>query len=175
MLRPGLLRTGEVGGGVKVPFRVLILCTGNSARSQMAEALLNLKGAGRIVAESAGSHPAARVNPLAIAELRAAGIEWSGHQPRGMDGLEQQHWDAVITVCDHARESCPMFPGQPIMAHWGMPDPADAGGSDEAKRRAFREALMVLNRRIDLLLALPLESLQQAALEAGMHHIGESA
>lgn len=157
------------------PFRILVLCTGNSARSQMAEALFNLKGAGRIVAESAGSQPAAQVNPFAIEELRAAGIEWSGHQPRSVEGLERQHWDAVITVCDRAKESCPIFPGQPIMAHWGMPDPADVEGSDEATRRAFREALMVLNRRIDLMLALPLESLQQAALEASMHHIGESS
>lgn len=157
------------------PFRILVLCTGNSARSQMAEALFNRKGAGRILAESAGSHPAARVNSFAIEELRTAGIEWSGHQPRSMDGLEHQHWDAVITVCDNARESCPIFPEQPIMAHWGMPDPADVEGSDEAKRRAFREALLVLNRRIDLMLALPLESLPQAALGASMHHIGESA
>jgi protein-tyrosine-phosphatase len=175
MLRPRLLPASRGGGGVSTPFRILILCTGNSARSQMAEALFNLKGAGRIVAESAGSHPAARVNPFAIEELRAAGIEWSGHQPRGMNGLEQQHWDAIITVCDNARESCPIFPGQPIMAHWGMPDPAGVEGSDEAKRRAFREAMMALSRRVDLMLALPFESLQQAALEASMRHIGESA
>jgi arsenate reductase len=141
----------------------------------MAEALFNLKGAGRVVAESAGSHPAARVSRSAIEALRAAGIEWSGHQPRGMDGLEQQQWDAVITVCDHARESCPIFPGQPIMAHWGMPDPARVEESNEARRRAFREAMMVLGRRIDLMLALPLESLQRAAVEASMRHIGESA
>lgn len=158
-----------------IPFRILVLCTGNSARSQMAEALINLKGAGRVVAESAGSHPAARVSRSAIEALREAGIEWSGHQPRSMDGLEQQHWDAVITVCDHARESCPLFPGRPIMAHWGMPDPAKVGESNEARRRAFREALVVLGRRIDLMLALPIESLPQAALEASMNHIGESA
>ena len=172
MLRPGVLRAG---GGVKVPFRILILCTGNSARSQMAEALFNRKGAGRVVAESAGSRPAARVNPLAIEALRAAGIAWSGHQPRGLDGLEARPWDAVITVCDNAKESCPIFPGQPVMAHWGMPDPADVQGDDEAKRRAFRDALLALSRRIDLLLALQIESLQQAALAARMHHIGESA
>lgn len=156
------------------PFRILVLCTGNSARSQMAEALLNLKGAGRIVAESAGSHPAARVSRFAIEELRAAGIEWSGHQPRGLDGLEQRHWDAIITVCDNARESCPIFPSQPIMVHWGMPDPAAVTESDEARRRAFREALIVLDRRIDLMLALPLEVLQPAALEAHLKEIGES-
>jgi arsenate reductase len=153
------------------PLRILVLCTGNSARSQMAEALLNLKGAGRIVAESAGSHPAARVSKSAIEALREVGIEWSGHQPRGMDGLAHQHWDAVITVCDHARESCPLFPGHPIVAHWGMPDPAKVEESNEARRQAFREALVVLSRRIDLMLALPIESLPQAALEASMNPI----
>lgn len=157
------------------PFRILVLCTANSARSQMAEALFNRKGAGRVVAESAGSHPAARVSTSAIEALREAGIEWSGHSPRGMAGLEQQHWDAVITVCDHAKESCPIFPGQPIMAHWGMPDPAKVEESTEARRQAFRDALTALGRRIDLMLALPLESLPQAALAASLNQIGESA
>src|SRR5918997_1160966 len=90
-------------------FRVLILCTGNSARSQIAEALFNHKGRGRLLAESAGSQPAARVNPYAIDVLRESGIEWQGHQPRGLDGLDREHWDFVITVCDKARESCPVF------------------------------------------------------------------
>ena len=160
---------------MSAPFRILVLCTGNSARSQMAEALFNLKGAGRIVAESAGSAPAAQVNPFAIAELRAAGIDWSGHQPRSVAGLERQHWDAVITVCDKARESCPIFPGQPIMAHWGMPDPAEVTGTDEMKRRAFRDALMVINRRIELMLALPIESLERMALEARLRGIGNGS
>jgi protein-tyrosine-phosphatase len=157
------------------PFRILILCTGNSARSQIAEALINQKGAGRVVAESAGSHPAARVNPFAIEALRHAGIDWHGHQPRGIDGLETRHWDAVITVCDNARETCPIFPGQPMMAHWGMPDPAQVHGTDDEQRRAFREALMTLNRRIDLMLALPIESLQRMALEAKLRGIGGQA
>ncbi len=173
MLWPGVLPAKGVG--VSTPLRVLILCTGNSARSQMAEALFNVKGAGRIVAESAGSRPAGEVNPFAIDALRTAGIEWSGHQPRNMDGLEQQRWDAVITVCDHARESCPVFPGQPVMAHWGMPDPAAIEGGDEAKRRAFRDALLVLNRRIELMLALPIESLERLALEARMRGIGNGS
>ena len=154
------------------PFRILVLCTGNSARSQIAEALFNQKGTGRIVAESAGSHPAAQVNPFAVEALRAAGIEWSGHAQRGLDGLTAQEWDAIITVCDNAKESCPVFPGQPIMAHWGMPDPADVRGSDEEIRRAFRETMMVLSRRIDLMLALPFESLQRLALEAKLRGIG---
>lgn len=92
----------ESGG----PLRVLFVCTGNSARSQMAEALLNRKGAGRFAAASAGSHPASRVNPLAVRVLAEHGIEWSGHRPRAMDGLEREPWDLVITVCDRAKESC---------------------------------------------------------------------
>jgi arsenate reductase (thioredoxin) len=144
--------------------RVLFLCTGNSARSQMAEALLNLKGKGRFAAESAGSRPAARVNPLAIETLRAHGIEWAGHAPRGADGLENEPWDFVITVCDRAKESCPLFPGQPVQAHWGVPDPADAEG--------FRQAYLLLARRIDLLVALPLERLEKAARQARVEAIG---
>ena len=155
-----------------LPFRILILCTGNSARSQMAEALINARGKGRVVAESAGSQPAVRVNPWAIETLHDAGIEWHGHAPRGLDGLEARQWDAVITVCDRAKEACPYFPGQPIMAHWGMPDPADVEGSDEQVREAFFEAFLLLSRRIELLLALPIASLERLALEAKVRAIG---
>lgn len=154
------------------PLRLLFLCTGNSARSQMAEAILNRKGRGRILAESAGSQPAARVNPLAVETLRDYGIDWQGHPPRPVDGLEREAWDFVITVCDRAKESCPVFPGQPMLAHWGMPDPATVAGDDAARRAAFRDAFLVLNRRIDLLLALPLERLERLALEARVRAIG---
>jgi arsenate reductase (thioredoxin) len=147
-------------------FRLLFLCTGNSARSQMAEALLNAKGQGRFRAESAGTRPAERVNPLALETLRAYGVPWSGRGPRNIDGLEREPWDFVITVCDRAKESCPVFPGQPVMAHWGMPDPADA--------QAFRDAFVLLSRRIDLLLALPLEKLERLALEARVRAIGDA-
>lgn len=153
-------------------YRVLFLCTGNSARSQMAEALLNLKGKGRFRAESAGSQPAARVNPMAIETLREYSIPWEGHSPRGIDGLEHQSWDFVITVCDRAREACPIFPGQPILAHWGMPDPAEVEGNDTAKRAAFRDAFLLINRRLDLLLELPLEKLDRLAREARLRSIG---
>jgi arsenate reductase len=156
----------------KVPLRVLILCTGNSARSQMAEAVLNQKGRGRFVAESAGSQPAARVNLYAIEALREAGIEWQGRRPGGIDDLAFRNWDIVITVCDNAREACPIFPGQPALAHWGMEDPAAVEGDDETKRRAFREALQLISRRIDLMLALPVEKLERLALQERLRTIG---
>lgn len=154
------------------PLRILILCTGNSARSQIAEALFNAKGGGRFAASSAGSRPANRVNPFAIEVLAEAGIDWRGRTPRGMDGLDQERWDFVITVCDRAKESCPFFPNQPVLAHWGMPDPAEVEGSDEVKRAAFRDAFVTLSRRIDLLLALPVEKLERLALERRTREIG---
>jgi arsenate reductase len=155
-------------------FRLLFLCTGNSARSQMAEAVLNRRGNGRFRAESAGSKPAPRVNPLAIETLREHGIEWAGHAPQTVDGLEHEPWDFVITVCDRAKESCPVFPGQPVLAHWGMPDPAEVEGSESDRRRAFRDAFILIARRIDLLLALPMDKLEGLALEAKLKAIGEA-
>ena len=152
--------------------RVLVLCTGNSARSQMAEVLFNQLGRGRIQAESAGTLPAPRVNPLAIAALAEHGLAWAGHQPRAMDGLEREPWDFVITVCDRAKESCPVFPGQPVLAHWGMPDPAEVVGDEAVRRAAFREALVLIRCRIELMLALPLEKLERMALEARVRAIG---
>jgi len=156
-------------------FRLLFLCTGNSARSQMAEALLNWKGRGRFHAASAGSRPADRVNPHAIETLREYDIPWSGHAPRSIDGLEREPWDFVITVCDRAKEACPIFPGQPILAHWGMPDPAEVAGDEATKRKAFEAALLLLSSRIDLLLALPIEKLERLALEARLRTIGRQA
>ncbi|HEY7192985.1 MAG TPA: arsenate reductase ArsC [Gemmatimonadales bacterium] len=153
-------------------FRLLFLCTGNSARSQMAEAILNAKGKGRFEAASAGSKPAARVNPWALQTLRDMHVPWAGHEPRNVDGLQFEHWDFVITVCDRAKESCPIFPGQPVLAHWGMPDPADVEGDDATKRAAFRDAFLVLSRRIELLLALPIEKLERLALETRVQDIG---
>ena len=157
------------------PLRVLILCTGNSARSQMAEALFNSMGKGRIVAESAGSQPAARVNPFAIETLEHFKIPFAAHPPRGLDGLDRQHWDFILTVCDRARESCPVFPGRPMTAHWGMTDPAEVEGSDDAKRKAFRDAFVLLRRRVELMLALPIESLERMMLEAKLRAIADQA
>ena len=155
--------------------RVLFLCTGNSARSQMAEAALNQRGGGRFVAESAGTEPAARVNPFALDALRDAGIRWEGHQPRGLDVLEREEWDIVFTVCDHAREACPVFPGQPVVAHWGMTDPAAVEGDPERKRHAFREALQLINQRLDLLLALPTGPLELGVLQYYLRGIGQTS
>ena len=139
----------------------------------MAEAILNDRSKGRIRAESAGSKPAAWVNPHAIETLREHSIEWKGHPPQSVEGLEYENWDIVITVCDRAKESCPIFPGQPVLAHWGMEDPAEAEG-EEAATKAFREAFLILARRIDLLLALPFEKLERLALQARMRAIGDA-
>ena len=158
----------------KAPLRVLVLCTGNSARSQMAEALFNHLGRGRIRAESAGTQPRPQAHPLAVAALKDHGIDWRGRQPRGVEGLERQHWDFVITVCDRAKEACPIFPAQPVLAHWGMPDPAEVEGDEATRFAAFRAALVLIARRIELMLALPLEKLERLALEARVRAIGSA-
>jgi arsenate reductase len=151
---------------------VLFLCTGNSARSQIAEALLSHDGAERFEAESAGTEPAARVNPGAVEALAAAGIEWHGHPPRSVDGLDRRPWDLVVTVCDDAKESCPIFPAGPVITHWGMPDPATVEGDAATKRAAFRDTRDVLRRRIGALVGLPVEDLARPTLEARVGEIG---
>jgi arsenate reductase len=158
-----------------MPFRVLFLCTGNSARSQMAEKILNRKGQGRFVAESAGSRPAPSVNPHAIEALERHGYFWTGGTPKSVDAMVERNWDFVITVCDRAKEACPIFPGQPVMAHWGMADPAEVEGTEADTRRAFDDALLTVNRRLDLFLALPIEKLSKLALEHRMRAIGEAS
>jgi arsenate reductase (thioredoxin) len=139
----------------------------------MAEAVLNRKAGDRFQAGSAGSHPAAAVNPIALEALRDLGIEWEGHQPRGLDQVIDGRWDLVITVCDSARDACPVFPGQSVTAHWGMPDPAAVEGSEAIKRAAFRKALQLINGRIARLVALPVEQLERAALAASVREIAE--
>jgi protein-tyrosine-phosphatase len=124
--------------------RVLFVCTANAGRSQMAEALANHQGRGRVHAESAGSRPAGQVNPLALDTLREFGVPWGGRPPRSVDGLERLPWDYVITVCDNAKESCPVFPGAPQQVHWSIPDPND--------KAAFRAAFLDLSKRIEALL-----------------------
>jgi arsenate reductase len=153
------------------PRSVLFLCTGNSARSQLAEALMNNKARGNFIASSAGSRPAARVNPFAIQALRDIGIDWAGHAPRSVDAFAGETFDFVITVCDNAKEACPIFPGHPIHAHWGMEDPADVAGTDAEKTRAFTTARVLIARRIDLMLALPIEKLERLTLGKRLEEI----
>ena len=139
-----------------VPFQALILCTGNSARSVIAEYLLRVKGRGRFAAYSAGAKPTGRVNPLALWVLREHyGIDASDARSKSWDEFKDVKFDLVITVCDHARETCPIWPGQPIVAHWGSPDPAALEGTEEQKRRLFVQVASQIARRIDLLCAFP--------------------
>jgi len=142
------------------PYNVLFLCTGNSARSVMAEAMLNVLGAGRFRAYSAGSFPSGKVQPIAAELAQAFGYN-EPLRSKSWDEFAQANSpsiDMVITVCDNAAgEVCPIWPGQPVTAHWGVPDPASVGGSEEERRCAFESAWMMLRRRIDLLLALPLD------------------
>lgn len=155
------------------PLRVLFLCTGNSARSQIAQTILARTGRGRFLPESAGAEPAAQVNPLAIEALERFGYFWDGHPPRGLAGLEEEGWDFVITVCDRAKEACPIFPGQPVIAHWSTPDPAAVDGTEAEKRRAFDDALLTIRRRLDLFVSLPIDRLTRLALEKRVRDIGE--
>lgn len=155
------------------PFRILVLCTGNSARSQIAEALLYAHGGGRVEVESAGSRPAARVNPHAIEVLREHGIVWEGHRPKSIDDVTGQHFDLVITVCDNARDACPYFPGAGAQVHWGLSDPAEETDPDAA-RRAFSETYSALASRVDELLTLPLEDLDPEALRKSAQAVHEA-
>lgn len=161
------------------PFSVLFLCTGNSARSILAEALMNYWGRGRFRAYSAGSHPAGRVNPLALTTLQQMGIPVGTPRSKSWDelcavnGAAAVRLDLVITVCDNAAsEICPVWPGQPLTAHWGVPDPASVEGSDADKRRAFRRAFEILHVRIRRLAELPVRKLGMEELRKSVREIG---
>lgn len=159
--------------GTAEPHRVLFLCTHNSARSQIAEALLSRKGRGRFHVASAGTEPAAEIHPLALRALSRAGIQWETRRPKSVDEvLEGRSWDLVITVCEKARETCPQLPGYPVPAYWGIPDPADMEGDEEIRDAAFWDTLSMLGRRIDLLCALPDEKLRGLASRTGMSDMG---
>jgi arsenate reductase len=150
----------------KQPYKVLFLCTGNSARSILGEYLLKRAGGGRFETYSAGSFPTGIVNPLAIQVLRDVyHIEPREARSKSWEEFGDLEFDFVITVCDNARESCPVWPGQPILAHWGVPDPALVGGTDEEKLPHFKAAARTLARRVDLFCALPLEKLDRLKLE----------
>ena len=157
---------------------VLFLCTGNSARSILAEAYLNSKGRGRFKAYSAGSKPGGRVNPFALELLEKSRIDTAGLRSKNWDEFalpDAPKMDFVFTVCDSAAsEPCPFWPGQPMTAHWGVPDPAAVEGSDEERRKAFSAAMSVLSTRINLLLNLPLEKLERLAIKQKLDEIGKS-
>ena len=159
-------------------YNVLFLCTGNSARSIIAEAILNREGRGKFKAFSAGSHPKGNVNPRTLDLLRKFNYDVSTLRSKSWDEFAQAgapELDFVFTVCDNAAgESCPLWPGQPITAHWGIPDPAAAEGSEAAIALAFKDAYRMLNRRIDLLLALPIEKLDRLVLTTRLKAIGRS-
>ena len=157
-------------------YNVLFLCTGNSARSILAEGLLNQFGRGRFRAFSAGSHPNGTVNPFALSTLRASNIPTDGLRSKNWDELAlpgSPALDFVLTVCDKAAgEMCPVWPGQPMTAHWGVPDPAAFEGSDEDKVRLFAATAVTLRRRIDLMLSLPMSSLDAMAIQREISSIG---
>jgi arsenate reductase len=159
-------------------YNVLFLCTGNSARSIMAEAILNHRGGGRFSAFSAGSHPTGAPRPEALRQLKDAGIPIEGLRSKSWDefaGPGAPHMDFVFTVCDSAaKEACPYWPGQPMTAHWGIPDPAAVRGTPEEVSRAFRDAFVVLDRRIGLFLSLPLTTLKEIALRSEIERIGRA-
>jgi arsenate reductase len=158
-------------------FNVLFICTGNSARSILAEALLNQLGGGRFRAFSAGSRPNGQVNPFALSTLRQLHIATDGFRSKSWDEFAQPGapvLDFAFTVCDNAAgEACPFWPGQPMTAHWGLPDPAAVQGSDEAKAQAFMDTAVALKRRIELMLALPLNTLAGMSLQRELERIGQ--
>jgi len=160
----------------RLRYNVLFLCTGNSARSIMAEAILNRKGRPTFTAYSAGSHPAGRVRPEALRQLALAHLPTESLRSKNWDEFAQPgapKLDFVFTVCDNAaREICPIWPGQPMTAHWGVPDPAAVAGTPEQIEKAFREAFMILDRRISLFLCLPLASLDKLAIKKEIDAIG---
>lgn len=157
-------------------FNVLFLCTGNSARSILAEAILNHVGQGRFRALSAGSHPAGEVNPYVLKLLREQGIPVNELRSKSWDEFahsDAPHLDFVFTVCDKAAgETCPVWLGQPMTAHWGIEDPAAVEGSDAAKEHAVSTAFRLLTRRISLFVSLPLDKLDSIALKREVDHIG---
>jgi arsenate reductase len=160
-----------------IHYNVLFLCTGNSARSIMAEAILNRKGKPTFRAYSAGSQPTGSVRPEALKQLELAKLPTEGARSKSWEEFSKpgsSHLHFVFTVCDNAaREVCPVWPGQPMTAHWGVPDPAAVAGTPEEIEKAFREAFMILDRRINLFLCLPLASLDTLGIKKEIDRIGK--
>jgi arsenate reductase (thioredoxin) len=160
--------------GKTSPYRVLFLCTGNSARSVFAEYFLRRLGEGRFEVHSAGANPSGIVNPLTLKVLRDRfHLDASEARSKSWEEFKGVNFDFVITVCDNARETCPVWPGQPIVAHWGVDDPAAFEGSAAAKERFFYQVAMRLYRRVQLLVSLPIEKLSRLKLEKLTREIGE--
>jgi arsenate reductase (thioredoxin) len=160
-------------------YNVLFLCTGNSARSIMAEAILNHSGKPNFAAFSAGSHATGRVRPEAIQQLKAAGLPTAGLRSKNWDEFAEAgapQMDFVVTVCDSAaKEVCPIWPGHPMTAHWGVADPASVVGTPEEIERAFRDAYVTLERRISLLVSLPLTDMDELAIQKEIVRIGRES
>jgi arsenate reductase len=157
------------------PYKFLFLCTGNSARSIMGEYLLRRLGGSRFQAFSAGSFPTGKVNPLAVQVLHDMyNIDASEARSKSWEEFKDVEFDFVVTVCDNARETCPIWPGQPIVAHWSSPDPAAVEGTELEKCRAFKDVAMQINRRVQLLTSLPLEKLDRLKLGAAISEIGST-
>lgn len=158
-------------------YNVLFVCTGNSARSILAEAILNGSGGGRFVAYSAGSHPNGFVQPLALDTLKELGLSTQGLRSKSWNDFAEPGapvLDFVFTVCDNAAgEVCPVWPGQPVTAHWGVADPGQVEGGEVQKRRAFVDTALILKRRIDLMLSLPIASLDALSLQTAVRDIGK--
>lgn len=159
-------------------FNALFLCTGNSARSIMAEAILNKRGFPTFAAYSAGSHPKGSVHPAALRQIASAGLSAEGFRSKDWSEFtkpEAPKLDFVFTVCDNAaKETCPVWPGQPMTAHWGVPDPAAVAGTPDQIEKAFRDAFVMLDRRIQLFLSLPLASLDKLAIKKELDRIGHT-
>ncbi len=157
-------------------YNVLFLCTGNSARSIMAEAILNYKGKPTFTAYSAGSHPSGEVRPEALKEIEKAGISTAGLRSKSWDEFGRPgspEMNFIFTVCDNAaQETCPVWPGHPMTAHWGVPDPTAVHGDADKVERAFRDAFFILEERIGLFLALPLASIDRLAVKKEIDRIG---
>lgn len=157
-------------------YNALFICTGNSARSILAEGLLNKLGNGRFHAYSAGSHPKGEVHPLALAMLERLQLPTAGYRSKSWDEFVAPGapvFDFIFTVCDNAAgEVCPVWPGKPVTAHWGLPDPAAVEGTDEQQRKAFYDTAITLRRRIELFLALPLQRLDAMSLQRELRDIG---
>jgi len=156
------------------PYKFLFLCTGNSARSIFGEYLLRRLGGLRFQVFSAGAFPTGRVSPIAIQVLKDVyNIDASEARSKSWEELKDVEFDFVVTVCDNARETCPIWPGQPIVAHWSSPDPAAVEGSDAEKYRAFKEVAFQINRRLQLFTSLPFEKLDRLKLIAATREIGQ--